>query len=124
MESKKPPKILVVDDEAVVRQLVTVMLRKAGYDDVLQAEDGRAALEVLEQIRYDVALVITDIRMPRMDGCQLSTHIRLGWPHIKVLCVSGFADPLSPNGHYFLPKPFTATALIAIVRDVMDICAA
>ncbi len=113
-------KILVVDDESMVRELVAAMLRQYGYD-VIQAEDGLTAFEMVQQFRDNLGLVITDIRMPRMDGNQLTTRLRNEYPRIKVLCMSAYADPLSPNGHYFLAKPFTASALMAVVRDVLEV---
>lgn len=110
----------MVDDENVVRSFTSTVLRRAGYC-VLEAEDGRVAVEVLSAESEEPSLVITDIRMPRMNGVELVEHIRAHHPRLPVICVSGFADPLSPNGHYFLPKPFKPNALVALVTDVLGI---
>ena len=56
-----------------------------------------------------------------MNGAELTQRLRTNYPDLKVLCISGFADPLSPNGHYFLAKPFSPDALLALVRDVLNV---
>jgi CheY-like chemotaxis protein len=112
------PKILVVDDETYVREMVCSMLTKAGYN-VSHASDGLVAYERVKECSGSVNLVVTDIRMPRMDGCELVRRLTAEYPDIKILCMSGYADPMSPNGHYFLAKPFTFGALRAIVQDVL-----
>jgi CheY-like chemotaxis protein len=114
------PIVLVADDEALVRKLVCQMLQKAGYD-VVQAEDGLAAYNRVRELNGALDVVITDIVMPRMNGAQLVSLLREEYPHIKLLCVSAYADPMSPNGHYFLAKPFTGTALIAILEKVFGV---
>jgi CheY-like chemotaxis protein len=114
------PQILVVDDEAHVREMVCAMLQKAGYD-VSHATDGLSAYDAVQERQGRLDLVVTDIRMPRMDGCELVRRLQGEFPDIKILCMSGYADPLSPNGHYFLAKPFTFGALRAIVQDVLAI---
>jgi CheY-like chemotaxis protein len=112
--------ILVVDDDSGVRRLVRSMLLHAGYESS-EAGDGLEAYERLQDSARRPTLVITDIQMPRMNGAELAHRLRVEWPDVKILCISAFADPMSPNGHYFLAKPFTAKALLAIVRDVFEI---
>ena len=114
-------KILVVDDEASVRKMIVSILAFAGYQKIMEAGDGIAACELMSECASELKLVITDIRMPRMNGAELTTRIRADYPEIKVLCVSAYSDPLSPNGHYFLAKPFTPKALLAMVRDVFEV---
>jgi len=114
-------RIMVVDDEASVRRMIVSILSSAGYQNVMEAEDGFAACEVLRGIAENLRLVITDIRMPRMNGAELTNRIRADYPEIKVLCISAYSDPLSPNGHYFLAKPFTPKALLAMVKDVFEV---
>jgi two-component system cell cycle sensor histidine kinase/response regulator CckA len=110
----------VVDDEKSVRLLVFNILTKTGHS-VLQAEDGLAAYDLVGQVHRELKLVITDVRMPRMDGAELTRRLREEHPDISILCMSGYADPMSPNGHYFLAKPFQPAALMAIVRDVLEV---
>ena len=112
--------ILIVDDESAVRTLLRKILESAGYQTIVEAQDGLAALEQLKK-RKEFKLVITDIAMPRMDGAELSKLVRSEYPQTKILCISTYAGPLSPNGHYFLAKPFGPKALLAMVRDVLDI---
>jgi CheY-like chemotaxis protein len=78
------PCILVVDDSGEVRRFVARALREAHYS-VLEAEDGAAALEVLERGEIDIDLVLTDIRMPRMGGLELGRRIGQGHRQTPVL---------------------------------------
>jgi len=67
-------KVLIVDDDFLIRQLLSLILRSAGYS-VLEAENGRDALEKLSSDSIDT--VITDLRMPQMDGIELTRAIRM-----------------------------------------------
>ncbi len=115
---KAVPTILIVDDETAVRRLVRLMLQETGYD-FLEAEDGLAAYQLIRTRRGALDLVITDMQMPHMTGAELIRRVKLEYPEVKTLCVSGNADSMSPNAHYFLPKPFTRAALRAMVDKVM-----
>src|SRR6476620_10311731 len=66
--TQAPARVLVVDDERSMRELLSIVLRRDGYD-VLSAEDGAAAVELLKLERVDI--LITDIRMPQMNGVDL-----------------------------------------------------
>ena len=88
----EPYKILLVDDEAEVR---TSIIRKidwsaVGFQVVGDAENGVDALEKIEQLEPDV--VLTDIRMPYMDGLEMAERLREIHPSIKVVLFSGFDD--------------------------------
>ena len=76
--------ILVAEDEAVVRNLVRLMLSKEGYA-VLRANDGQEALELCEKFADPIHLLLTDVQMPRMDGFELAERVRERRPEIKVL---------------------------------------
>ena len=67
-------KILVVDDDPNIRELIKVFLEEAGMEEVLEASDGVEALSVMEQVSVD--LVVMDIMMPNMDGWELCREIR------------------------------------------------
>jgi CheY-like chemotaxis protein len=114
----KPGRILVVDDDSSVRQMVIRMLAAAGYE-VVEAEDGAAAYELIQQVPGNFRLVITDIRMPGMDGVELTRRLRLEYPEIPVLCISGYVDQPYSRAEYFLAKPFTHSVLMAMVGDVI-----
>ena len=62
-------KIMVVDDETSVRRMIISILSSAGYQNVMEAEDGLAACKLIGDCASDLKLVITDIRMPRMNQC-------------------------------------------------------
>jgi two-component system cell cycle sensor histidine kinase/response regulator CckA len=115
--------ILVVDDERVVRDFCTVVLRGAGYN-VLSAEDGYHALEVSKALEGPVHLALIDIRMPKMSGTELLVELldclvprNLD---IRFMLMSGFTrlPREDTKGHHysFLQKPFTSAGLLEAVE--------
>jgi CheY-like chemotaxis protein len=113
--------ILVAEDEPVVRNLVRLMLSKQGYA-VLTAKDGQEALEVCEKFKDPIHLLLTDVKMPRMNGLQLAKRVREQRPEIKVLIMSAeTADTIlrenSPDA--FLRKPFIPPTLLKCVKRVL-----
>jgi two-component system cell cycle sensor histidine kinase/response regulator CckA len=113
--------ILVVEDEPAVRQLVSAALRRAGYS-VVEARDGEHALTLFDQHNAEIDLLLTDLRMPQMDGAELIRRLRARAPKLKVICVSGYPGSgidLSVTGHY-LAKPFSKADLLNKVREVLD----
>lgn len=118
----KDARILVVDDEPLIRDIVSEWLTTAGYR-VQTASDGVEALALLEREPADV--VVSDIRMPRMDGIALLANLKGSAANIPaVLFVSGFAD-ISPREAYDLgaeaviQKPFSDDQLLLAVRHVL-----
>ncbi len=118
-------RILVVDDDALVREAVVLALRDAKHT-VLEAGDGQQALDILG--RESVDLVISDILMPEIDGIGLILAIRKQHPSLRVLCISGgdragFMDylPMAAKlgAHMVLAKPFTPKQLLAAVGGVL-----
>jgi two-component system, cell cycle sensor histidine kinase and response regulator CckA len=102
------PVVLLVDDELVVRSLAQSILTRAGYR-VLNAVDGEHALEVSRGYSGLIDVLLTDVRMPKMDGLELSTHIVRERPGIKILFMSGKeSGELIVLGQKmeFLRKPF------------------
>jgi CheY-like chemotaxis protein len=114
------PTALVVDDDANVRRLVCQVLGRAGYD-VFEAEDGVDAYARIGELNGALDVVIIDIVMPRMSGRELVQRVEAEQRDLKILCISGYADPMSPPGRYFLAKPFTPTALLAMVEKVLAV---
>jgi two-component system cell cycle sensor histidine kinase/response regulator CckA len=105
--------VLLADDELVVRSLARSVLARAGYK-VLDAEDGEQALEVSRQYSGPIDLLLTDVKMPKMDGLQLSAHISRERPGIKILLMSGRpSSELVVAGEKmpFLRKPFLPDVL-------------
>lgn len=120
--------IVVVDDEPMLRSIVTRMLADHGFR-ALEATDGLAALELLNGLGRDVGLVLTDIVMPELDGIALLERLARTHPGVPVLLMSGYSEHelelrrlVSPCG--ILRKPFSSTALIAEVRRCLTTAAA
>lgn len=112
--------VLVVDDEPLLHVITTRVLDRAGFD-VLNAQDGLEAIELLSQASRPPSLVVTDIRMPRMDGLELGKWVQSRYPGIPLLYVSGFlyeVPPINPEPGptAFLGKPFTPDAFLVEVR--------
>lgn len=116
-------RILTVDDSRTVRDMVTFTLKKAGFD-VAEAEDGRAALAVLEGSKFD--LIITDLNMPNMDGISLIKSVRSGSVHravpILILTTESDstkkADGKAAGATGWLVKPFSPEKLVELVQRV------
>ena len=118
--------ILLVEDEALVRDLAQRILTSAGYAVLATANSGEALLEC-EQRGLEIDLVLTDVVMPRMGGSELVARLSpLCRPDIKVLYMSGYAgDSIArrgvlDQGKGFIPKPFKPQALLARVRALLD----
>lgn len=114
--SADPKTVLLVDDEESVRVLTARQLEGAGYR-VLTAQDGVEALRLLDTTKWPVGLVITDLRMPRMDGIQLANRLSQRTPAPLVLFISG----ASRNAVNELPgpvlyKPFSTEDLLSQTR--------
>ena len=117
--------LLLVEDEATVRQLARKVLTRNGYK-VLEAGDGVEALQVFHQHADEIALVITDIIMPSMGGPELVRRLRALRPDLRVLLMSGYTDDatlrrgFSRSDEAFLEKPFAPAALAQKVRKMLD----
>jgi len=116
--------VLVVDDEEAVRLLAIRMLTWSGYQ-AIEARHGREALAAIEQHTGPVHLVLTDIKMPGMNGRELGRFVEERWPGVPILYMSGFASEvfrggLLERGAPFLAKPFTQEDLVAKVRSLLN----
>jgi len=115
------PVILVADDEAMVRDLLTILMQGEGYF-VLSARDGHEGLELSRKYPGAIDLVITDVHMPRMNGTDLCGHLLEERPGIQVLLVSG-ADTREIAGQNInlplLRKPFDPETLTATVQALL-----
>jgi two-component system cell cycle sensor histidine kinase/response regulator CckA len=115
-------RVLVVEDEDAVRIFATEALKRQGYE-VLQACDGVEALEIMEENDYKVDIVVSDVKMPEMDGPTLYKELRAKCPDLKFIFVSGYADDafnhvLEPDADYvFLPKPYTLAQIAETVKE-------
>jgi CheY-like chemotaxis protein len=116
--------ILLVEDEPAVRQVAARMLTLAGYR-VLEASDGVEALEVFDSAAADIALVVTDVVMPRLGGAELARRLRERSPRLRVLFTSGYTEDAMvverlDRGQAFLQKPYLPVALTGRVRALLD----
>ncbi len=115
--------VLVAEDESVVRALVCSTLSNRGYR-VIEATNGAQALEVLDQWAGRVSLLITDLVMPGMGGRELARRVRLVWPGMHILFMSGYPaeeqpEPAADNLD-FLAKPFTSSQLLERVARLLQ----
>ena len=117
--------ILVVEDEEQVRELVTEMLKTYGYK-VLDAYNGKNAIEIYNQNYESIRLILTDVVMPEMGGKKLIESLVNFKKDTKVLYMSGYTDNaideqgiLEP-GTEFIQKPFSPFDLLKKIRQVLD----
>jgi len=117
--------VLVVEDQQEVRSLMRQVLGTHGYD-VIEAPEGRAAVEACEAVARPISLLITDVVMPGMSGPSLAAHLRTIRPDLRVLYMSGYTDAtvleqvMGDQPVAFLQKPFTSGELTRKVREVLD----
>jgi CheY-like chemotaxis protein len=117
--------VLLVEDEDSVRAVNRRALRQSGYA-VLEAGDGAEALRVAAQHRGPIHLLLTDVVMPGLGGRQLAERLSALHPAARVLYVSGYPDDavvrhgIREGEVHFLQKPFSPSALVRKVRDVLD----
>ncbi len=117
--------ILLVEDETHLRRLARQYLETQGYK-VLEAEDGAAALQIVDGYRGTIDLLLTDVVMPGMNGRELATNIAKLLPDMRVLYMSGYSenavghDGTLDAGVNLLQKPFSLPALRDRVREVLD----
>lgn len=118
-------KVLVVDDEPMVRFVMTTVLSATGFT-VLEAEDGEQALEMFREHGAEIRAVLLDLSMPRMDGQETFTEMRRLDPQVPIVILSGYTEKDSMDqipqeaAASFLPKPFKPLALVEKMREVLE----
>jgi PAS domain S-box-containing protein len=116
--------ILVVEDQEALRRLICDVLEQRGFL-VLEAKDGKEAIDLAAGRKESIHLIVTDLIMPGLSGDQMVDKILTARPGIKVLFISGYgddriADRISRSSNTgFLPKPFTPDQFIWKVREVL-----
>jgi CheY-like chemotaxis protein len=122
--SSKRATMLLVDDEPLVRQVLARMLEESGFT-VIQAENGRHALQVAEQVGPAVNMVVTDIHMPFMTGFEFARVFRTRYPNVPFLFITGgeayapVALPPDVPGD-LLWKPFGPESLLLKVDQLLS----
>ena len=117
--------ILLVEDEANVREFIGRLLAQEGYT-IIQASNGSEALTLCQQQTPSLDLLITDVVMPKMGGPTLVEHLAPLYPDIKVIYISGYTDKttIEPKMYglqtTFLQKPFTSNNLTHKIRAILD----
>jgi len=117
--------VLVVDDEFSIREITQQTLESFGYR-VLTASDGAAAVALYAGRAREIALVVTDMMMPVMDGAATIQVVKRINPSARIIAASGhdsiggFAKATAAGVHDFLTKPFTAQTLVQLIREVLD----
>jgi PAS domain S-box-containing protein len=117
--------ILLVEDEAELRRVITIVLSERGYR-VLSAESAEEAADILEEWTGPLHLLLTDVVMPKVSGPELAEHLRAARPGLRVLFMSGYADDavvrrgVQAGVMPLLNKPFMPEALARKVREVLD----
>jgi len=112
-------KVLVVDDEKYIRDLLANLLTEKDWE-VDVAEDGEQALQKLTQAEFGV--ILSDIKMPRMDGFTLLKNVKRDYPEVAVVMMTGFSqqhtirEALSLGAEEYLPKPFRVEELVMAVE--------
>ncbi len=117
MGSAKPPQVMVVEDEYLVRDMIVYELEFAGFQ-VLQAGSAEEALAQLADAG-GIDLLFTDIRLPGMDGWQLAETVRSRHSNIPGIYTSGYADRMKPLPHSkFLQKPYRPSQVLQAASDL------
>jgi hypothetical protein len=118
--------IVLVEDDAMVKNLVSEVLRKSGYR-VLEFVNGRDALARAKRLHEPIHVLVTDVVMPGMSGVELARQLSQGRPEMRILFLSGYTDDLVERqgalqpGRAFLQKPFTPDTLLGKVRELIDL---
>jgi len=114
--------ILIVDDEESVRLLLSTLLERDSHT-VLLAKDGQHALEVSRQHAGGIDALVTDYKMPRLDGLQLAKKISVERPGIAIMIMSGrMSNPeaLQDCGFPMIPKPFTISGFLGSLKKCLE----
>jgi two-component system cell cycle response regulator CpdR len=117
-------RILVAEDDSSVRAFVVSALRMKGHE-VIEAEDGGLGAEIADEEGGRFDLMLSDIKMPIMDGIALALHVAAKYPDVTIVLMTGFADQrerahgLEALIYDVITKPFTLADLLGKVEDAL-----
>jgi CheY-like chemotaxis protein len=119
------PCILIVDDEAAVRRVVRTVLERNGFQ-ILEAADATEALAIYDQHQQEIRLVVSDVRMPGMDGNELARSIHHLCASQRILFATAYPGDVDTSVYRFetLAKPFTGKQLLAKIASQLAFTAA
>jgi DNA-binding NtrC family response regulator len=119
-------RILIIDDEEQIREMLAQMLTREGYE-VVHADNGKEGMKACREQNVD--LIITDIIMPEKDGIEMILELRHDFPHLKVIAISG-GGRLGPDGylemaqklgaHRTFFKPFNRKEILGAVQELLN----
>ncbi len=117
--------VLIVDDEFFLRKTLSHLLRRHRLS-VMEAEDGKSALQMFKKHKKEIDVVISDIGLPDMDGSQLLQQLFKLQPSLKVIAITGYldsyqSDMLAQHNVKVLSKPFEISALLAALKDLLSL---
>lgn len=116
-------KILVLDDEAVALRNLQYILTKAGYD-VVASQSGVRGLELITEQEFDV--VLTDLKMPKVDGFRILQRVRELWPNTEVIIITGYAtidsavDAIKMGAFHYISKPYQIEDVRRVVQEALE----
>ena len=117
--------ILLVEDEALLIEMVKLLLESKGYK-VLAEQDGKEAIKVYEEHKHEIDIVITDMGLPGMTGTDLFSNLKKISQNVKVIFASGFFEPDVRSELYkagakgFIQKPYSPDEILKKLREVLD----
>ncbi|BCL60280.1 hypothetical protein DGMP_09730 [Desulfomarina profundi] len=123
MTSSDRKTVLVVDDEAIARENLALIMEKEGYD-VVVADSGETALSLLE--KREVDLVLTDLRMQGKDGIAVLNGTKKRWPATEVVVITGYSsvetaiEAIRQGAYHYLPKPVNVAELKVLVGKALE----
>ncbi len=116
-------RVLVIDDEAIVRVSCQRVLEPEGFEVDVTAR-GDEALEMMQSKQYDV--VLTDLKMPDMDGLEVLKEIKKRWPEVQVIIITGYGtistavQAIKLGAYDYIEKPFTPEDILNVVKKALE----
>src|SRR5512146_890772 len=116
-------KLLIVDDERIALRNLEHVMKKEGYS-VTATQSGPNALKILEEQQFDV--VLTDLRMEKVDGMQILQKTRELYPDTEVVMITGFAtldsavETMKHGAFYYIAKPFKLDEVRKVVKEALE----
>lgn len=123
MNNKSKGKILVIDDEQGIREMLSYLLIDYGYD-VITKEDGEKGVEEFKQNKFD--LVISDIKMPKLDGIGVIKALKQIDPEVEIIIVTGYGtieqsvEAMKRGAYDFIQKPFMIEEVVALIEKALE----
>jgi len=123
MSAATPPNILLIDDEAIALSNLRHVFEREGYT-VTACKSGEAGLAAMKAAAFD--LVLTDLRMPGIDGMEVLAHIRANTPDVPVIMITGHAtldsavDAMKAGAYHYIAKPFRLAEAREVVRGALE----